>query len=273
MKGISHRHVRSHAGHAAAALLAATALTLLAAGAAGAEGPGFTGEWHGGPTHGGPSGPPHGLPGGPPHGLPGGPPHGPVSAPSWTLNPEETEVPPGCTSTLTGTINGGLVVPSGQRYCLVGAQVEGGATVTPGAGIVVQASRVDGGLRAEGSNYVRVCDSEVNGPSTVHDGTKFVMFGDAGDDGTPVCAGNLLHGPVALIHNQGGVEVGGDWITGPLILIGNEGPAFEGTDVGAEVEANHIYGPLACSCNSPEPTNDGLPNVVFGPEWGQCKGF
>ena len=59
----------------------------------------------------------------------------------------------------------------------------------------------------------------------------------------------------------------------PLVLAGNEGPAFEGTDVGAEVEGNHIFGPLACTGNSPEPTNDGLPNVVFGPEWGQCKGF
>ena len=251
--------------HAATAVLAAAAFTLALAAVAGAQPRGFTGEWHGGPPHGAPFGPPHGQPPGPPHELPQGP--------SWTLNPEETEVPPGCTSTLTGTINSGLVVPSGQRYCLVGAQLEGGVTVTPGAGIVVQASRVDGGLRAEGSNYVRVCDSEINGPSSVHDGTKFVMFGDADDDGTPVCGSNLLYGPVTLIHNKGGVEVGGDWITGPLVLLGNEGPAFEGTDVGAEVEANHIYGPLACSCNSPEPTNDGLPNVVYGPEWGQCKGF
>jgi hypothetical protein len=253
MKRISHAPAALDARRAGAGLLAAGALALATAATAAAS-PSFGREWHGGPPH-----------GGPPRGLP-------VTPPS-PLNPEETEVPPGCTSTLTGAINGGLVVPSGQRYCLVGAQVEGGAAVTPGAGIVVQDSRVDGGVRAEQANYVRICDSLVNGPVTAHDGTKFVMIGGADDDGTPACGSNVLHGPVALIHNHAGVEVGGDWITGPLVLFGNEGPAFEGTDVGAEVEANHIFGPLVCSCNSPTPTNDGLANVVLGPEWGQCKGF
>ena len=263
MKRISHGGTARRFTQLAAGLLAATAITLAAAAAAAADRPGFGHEWHGG--HGAPGGPPFGLPGGPPHGIPGGP-----SAP---VLPEETAVPAGCTSTLTGTINGGVVVPSGQRYCLVQARVEGGATVSPGAGIVVQDSRVDGGVRAEGANYMRVCDSIVNGPVSAHNGTKYVMIGDADDDGTPPCGANYLHGPVALIHNQAGVEVGGDSITGPLFLVGNEGTAFEGTDVGAEIEANHIYGPLLCSCNSPEPTNDGLPNVVAGPEWSQCKGF
>ncbi len=265
MKGISNGLAAAHVSHAAAGLLAAGAIALATASVAGAAPGNFTHDWHGGPPQGAPVGPPHGFPPGPPHGVPAGP-------PSPTL-PEETTVPPGCTNTLTGTINGGVVVPSGQRYCLVQAQVEGGATVTPGAGIVVQDSRVDGGVRAEGANYVRVCDSIVNGPIAAHDGTKFLMIGDADDDGTPACATNYVHGPVALLHNKAGVEVGGDTITGPLFVIGNEGPAFEGTDVGAEIESNHIYGPLVCSCNSPEPTNDGLPNVVAGPEWGQCKGF
>jgi hypothetical protein len=265
MKGNSHGVAAGHFRHAAAGLLAATTITLTAAGAAAADPPNFGHDWNGGPPHGVSAGPPHEFPGGPPQGVPSGP-------PSPTL-PEETAVPAGCTSTLTGTITGGVVVPSGQRDCLVQAQVEGGATVTPGAGIVVQDSRVDGGVRAAGANYVRVCDSIVNGPIAAYGGTKYVMIGDADDDGTPACATNYVHGPVALIHNQAGVELGGDSIAGPVFLIGNQGPAFEGTDVGAEVEANHISGPLVCSCNSPEPTNDGLPNVVAGPEWGQCKGF
>src|SRR5271169_5643227 len=222
MKGNSHGVAAGHLRHAAAGLLAATAITLTAAGAAAAAPPNFTHDWHAGPPRWGPGGPPHGVPVGPP---------------SPTL-PEETTVPPGCTSTLTGPVNGPVVVPSGQRYCLVQAQVEGGATVLPGAGIVVQDSRVDGGVRAEGANYVRVCDSIVNGPIVAHGGTKFVMIGDADDDGTPACGPNFVHGPVALLHNQAGVELGGDSITGPVFVIGNEGPAFEGTDVGAEIEAN-----------------------------------
>ncbi len=267
MTGNSHGVAAGRFRHAAAGLLAATTITLAAAATAAADPPGYGHEWHGGPPHGYPSGPPQGYPAGP---APSATRRVPRSAPTL---PEETAVPPGCTSTLTGTINGGVVVPSGQRYCLVQATVEGGAKVMPGAGIVVQDSRVDGGVRAEGANYVRVCDSIVNGPVSAHDGTKFVMIGGAGDDGTPACGDDYIRGPVALIHNQAGVEVGGDSITGPLFLIGNQGTAFEGTDVGAEVEANHINGPLVCSCNSPEPTNDGLPNVVAGPEWGQCKGF
>jgi hypothetical protein len=270
MKGISHGAV---ARDAMLALLATGMVALVAAGAAAAD-PGDHGQgWNGGSPHGGPPGPPHRspvAPVGPPHGSG---PHWPQVGPQWTPNPEETELMPGCTSTLTGTINGGVVVPTGQRYCLLGAQVNGGVWVSPGAGVEVQESRVNGGVGAQEANYVRVCDSLVNGPVAARDGIKYVMIGDDGDDGTPGCGSNLVHGPVVLIHNQAGVEVGGDWIAGPLVLAGNEGPAFEGTDVGAEVEGNHIFGPLACTGNSPEPTNDGLPNMVFGPEWGQCKGF
>jgi hypothetical protein len=56
-------------------------------------------------------------------------------------------------------------------------------------------------------------------------------------------------------------------------VIDNEGPAFAGSEAGAEVEANHISGPLTCFANTPIPTNDGLPDTVTGPELGQCKGF
>jgi hypothetical protein len=58
-----------------------------------------------------------------------------------------------------------------------------------------------------------------------------------------------------------------------VTLVDNEGAAFEGSDVGAEIELNHIAGPLSCASNSPAPVNDGLPNEVTGPELGQCAGL
>jgi hypothetical protein len=37
-----------------------------------------------------------------------------------------------------------------------------------------------------------------------------------------------------------------------------------------EIEANLVVGMLACSGNTPPPTNDGRPNTVIGIRTGQC---
>jgi hexosaminidase len=194
---------------------------------------------------------------------------------SVSPHPLKGEVPPptSCTSTLTGTVNKGLVVPAGQWYCLNGADVNGPTWVRPGGGITIEGSTLNGGLRSFGAVNVRVCTSTVNGPTTVLGGSGTIMIGDAGDDGSTDCVGNTLHGPVTIIGNLASVELGADWITGPVTVIGNKGVAFEGSIVGAEIELNQISGPLTCHCNSPTPTNDGDKNTVSGPELGQCAGF
>lgn len=185
----------------------------------------------------------------------------------------EFSSPSGCTSTLTGSVNGGLTVPTNERYCLLGAHIHGGTTVQPGAEVVLEGATIDGGLRATEATYVRVCASRVNGPTTILNGGGTVMIGAALDDGGAQCPGNTLHGPLTIASNLAEIEVESDWITGPVTLTDNEGPAFVGSDAGAEIEANHISGPLTCHGNTPAPVNDGLPNTVTGPETGQCAGF
>jgi hypothetical protein len=184
-----------------------------------------------------------------------------------------TTTPTLCTTTITTSVNGGLVVPMNQRYCLLGAHVHGSMAVQPGAEAILEGTTVDGGFTSNGATEVRICASRVNGPTTVAEGGGTVLIGADVDDGTTYCPADVLHGPLTISWNEAGIEVEGGWITGPVTLFHNVGPAFAGSDAGAEVEANHISGPLSCVANTPTPVNDGLKNTVTGPETGQCAGF
>jgi hypothetical protein len=179
-----------------------------------------------------------------------------------------------CAVTVSGSINGGLVVPSGERYCVIGARINGTALVRGGGEVIVEGSTVNGGLRStEGAAGVRICDSRINGTTVIQNGEGKILIGADIEDGSTECPGNILHGGVTISGNRGVIELEDDWITGGLALIGNEGVAFEGSSAGAEVETSRISGPLVCQSNSPMPVNDGLPNEVTGPELGQCAGF
>jgi hypothetical protein len=182
--------------------------------------------------------------------------------------------PAPCDANVTGSVNGGLVVAPGKRYCLTGARINGSLSLPAGSGVIVKESTINGGIRStEGASEVLVCASRVNGMTTIQNGSGRILIGADVDDGSTECPGNVLHGGVTIGSNVAGIELEGNWITGPVTLVDNEGPAFEGSDVGAEIELNHIAGPLSCMSNSPAPVNDGLPNDVTGPELGQCMGF
>jgi hypothetical protein len=186
----------------------------------------------------------------------------------------QADAPTACAATITGAVNGGLVVAPGERFCLIGARVNGSVSVPSGSGLIVEGSTINGGLRStEGASEIRVCASRVNGTTTIQNGRGKVLIGAAVDDGGAACPGNTLHGGVTIGSNVAAIEIESDWITGPVTLVGNEGAAFEGSDVGAEIELNRISGPLTCASNSPAPVDDGLPNTVTGPETGQCVGF
>jgi uncharacterized protein with beta-barrel porin domain len=179
-----------------------------------------------------------------------------------------------CDATVTGSVNGGLVVPPGEQYCLTGARINGSASVAAGGGAIVKESTINGGFSStEGATQVLICGSRVNGTTTIQNGVGRVLIGADVDDGTTECPGNTLHGGLTIASNVAGIEVEGNRISGPVRIHDNEGPAFEGSDVGAELELNQIAGPLICFGNSPAPVNDGLPNAVTGPELGQCAGF
>jgi hypothetical protein len=179
-----------------------------------------------------------------------------------------------CDANVTGSVNGGLVVAPGKRYCLTGARINGSLSVPAGSGVIVKESTINGGVRStEGATEVLICASRVNGMTTIQNGGGRILVGADVDDGSTECPGNILHGGITIGSNVAGIELEGNWITGPVTLVDNEGAAFEGSDVGAEIELNHMAGPLSCTSNSPAPVNDGLPNEVTGPELGQCTGF
>jgi hypothetical protein len=179
-----------------------------------------------------------------------------------------------CDAIITGTVNGGLVVAPGERYCLINARTNRPALVPAGSGVIIRESTINGGVRStEGATEVLICASRVNGTTTIQNGGGKILIGADADDGSTECPGNTLHGGITISSNVAGIELEGNWITGPVTLVDNEGPAFEGSDVGAEIELNHIAGPLTCMSNSPAPVNDGLPNKITGPETGQCAGF
>ncbi|MET9348736.1 ParB/Srx family N-terminal domain-containing protein [Streptomyces termitum] len=142
---------------------------------------------------------------------------------------------PACTTTLTGTHNGPLVVNRGVT-CLDRASVRGPVTVRPSAVLVATGARVEGPVRADGAAGVQLCGTSVTGPLAVTGATGPVRAGGPG------CTGNRITGPVQLVNN-----------TGPVVFTANE-----------------VTGPLTCSGNTTGVDTTPRPNTVRGPATGQC---
>lgn len=177
-----------------------------------------------------------------------------------------------CRTNLTGRINGGLEVGPGST-CLNGATVHGAVKVEPGGALSVTNSTLHGGVHADGALALTVCASTVHGAIHADRTMGFVLLGDAGDDGAPVCSGNSFDGSVSLDGTLGQFEVGGNTIHGSLRLSNTSGVGPDQETLAPETEANVIKGSLDCTGNVPAPTNDGLPNSVTGASTGQCAGL
>ena len=154
---------------------------------------------------------------------------------TWVVPFVATGVP-SCTTMLSGTHNGPLTVSSGVA-CFDGATVSGPVTVAAGAGLYATGSEISGPVTASGAGNVLLCGTTVSGPVSVTGRTRVWLGNPAGE-----CAPSTIKGPVAVQNTTGSTIVSG----------------------------NRISGPLACSGNSPAPTNAGQPNSVSGPKSGQC---
>lgn len=97
-----------------------------------------------------------------------------------------------CTRTLTGFVQGPVVVKSGEELCLKEATVRGGITVERGGAANIQDSRVVGPIRAEGSTAFTLCGTTVAGEVRVTDPSGFVTVGGDG------CAPNRITGRTTL---------------------------------------------------------------------------
>ncbi len=76
-----------------------------------------------------------------------------------------------------------------------------------------------------------------------------MVIGDGGD-GTPGCAGNRIHGGVALRANRGGVELGANRIVSDVVFTDNSGGGPGPENARPELEANTISGRLICDSNT-----------------------
>ncbi len=146
----------------------------------------------------------------------------------------------------------------------------------PGSGCVVNtATTVNGGIDATGALDLIVHGVTVNGGVTSIGG---------GDNLPCDFSGLPTYSTIEDSHVNGGVTVSGyracwlgfarNHISGGATLTDNK---LDDPDA-MEILANAIHGRLACSGNSPTPTNiaDGVtsePNTVTGKESGQCAGL
>jgi len=153
-----------------------------------------------------------------------------------------------CNGTISGTINGSLVVNPGDVCDLEGA------TIT-------------GGLRMSGGR-LQACSSSISGGVVATGGNCVILGKETEEDSIP-CGGDTINGGVKLTNIVGAscgienVEIQSSDISGGAQL-NNNGEV--------ELEGNTISGGLNCSGNSGI-TFDFLQNTVTGGEKGQCVGF
>jgi hexosaminidase len=140
-----------------------------------------------------------------------------------------------CTSTVSGTHRGPLVVAAGVT-CLAGATVAGPVVVRPGGSLIATDASIQGPVSATGAALIELI-------------------------------GGSVSGPVSITGTTSEVEVDGVRISGPVVLTGTN------TSAAPVLAGNTINGPLSCTGNTPAPVNNGRPNTVRGPTTGQCRGL
>jgi hypothetical protein len=168
-----------------------------------------------------------------------------------------------CTTTITGS-TGPVVAPAGQVTCVTNAVVSGSVTVQPGGALVMSGTRVFAGVVSNGAAGVRICGSQITAPRgsglpglSVTGSSGPVVVGD----GTAACPRNDLASGAVFDANRS-VEVDGNRVSGGVSVTWTAGASV--------VAANQITLGLACSNNTPAPTNEGRPNQVLGARTGQC---
>jgi IgA peptidase M64 len=165
---------------------------------------------------------------------------------------------PACTTTLSGTHAGNLRVTEGVT-CLVGATVNGGVTVRPGASLVARDSSINGRLVTSGAEVVQLFGTTVNGVVWISGTTVGVT-----------AAGSTFHGAVTLLNNdQLPREQGpGDrdrWDARFMRLAFEYGPILAG---------NTVDGALDCRGNSaPVRDFDASNNIEGSRRGGDCAGL
>ena len=152
---------------------------------------------------------------------------------------------PSCTSTVSNTRSGRLIVSSGVTCVTATAQLNGGVTVRAGASLVVaDGASISGGLISTGAAVIHLFGASVNGDLTI-----------SGTSTDLIVAGSAINGSLVLTNNDGAIT--------PI-------STGETRSYGVVVVGNTITKHLTCSGNDPDVTDFGAPNQVTGTKDGQC---
>ena len=172
--------------------------------------------------------------------------------------------PPPCTRSLAGDVAGPVTVGSAESVCITSARVTGPISVDPGGALTVNGSRITNGVVATSPSFFSLCGSQVAAPTgnraqgvVVTGARSPVLVGDPAVG----CAGNRVAGDVSLTGASAGLTLGANTVSGNVSVDNN--PSL------AVVKANMIFATLACSGNSPPPTNSGQTNAAAA-KTGQC---
>jgi uncharacterized repeat protein (TIGR01451 family) len=170
-----------------------------------------------------------------------------------------------CGTTPGHTFTGSITINSGTSCLINNTTVTGSINLHAGGGLVLTNSTLAASLNASGATVLTLCGDHVGGSASISGSTGRVVVGsDDGDCGTT--GGNTLAASVSLSSNHNGLELYGNTVGGSLSATGNNGGATGEVDI----ESNSIAGALACSSNTPPPTNNGLPNTA-AVKSGQCS--
>ncbi len=160
---------------------------------------------------------------------------------------------------VTSTVTGPVTVQAGGALDLAGGTVTGPITILTGGALQVQGGTVTGPISSSGAVAFTVCGATVTGPVTVTGSTGFVYIAGTGTG----CTATKVTGSVTLSNNKAGVELIDTAVTGPVTITGNT------PTVPITVAGNKIVGTLACSGNSPAPTDNAQSNTA-SVKTGQC---
>jgi hypothetical protein len=189
-----------------------------------------------------------------------------VSGLCTSPNESVTQTPfvaPAYTRTINGDIAGPLTVSAGESVLVSpGVRVLGPVNVAAGGALTVMNAQISGAVTADNPRFLSICGTGISVPAPdtalrVSNAQVPIRIGDP-DSG---CAGNQFVGQVTLTANLA-VSFGAN-IVSHTATINSGGP---GNTV---IKANTVYGTLACSANTPAPTNAGQPNTA-GSKTGQC---
>ncbi len=211
-----------------------------------------------------------------------------------------------CTTTLTGEIDGRVVVPEGETCTLDGATVNGNVRILEGAALISHNSTINGNVNGSGARTVQLIDTHVVGTGTTGNinlqGTlRRIVIGAAGCAVDPAVGNNITlinnFGNIAicqmttgenitLVGNSGLIGVHDNVVGNSLVVKRNTGAFTRLTDneVGVTqggsitiannssqvvVKRNSAANKFACSANSPAPVGSG--NTAGAGLGGQCS--